>query len=64
MSAPIRFSANADISIDGLLELIDSYPGEVLLNKSDSAISLKHDFLSVEERTASVSRLLDAITPN
>ena len=63
-SGHIRFSANADINVDGLLELIDSYPGEVRLNKSDTAISLKHDFLNVNERTSSVCRVLDAISPN
>ncbi len=60
----VRFAANADIDVEGLFALIGSYPGEVRLNEAESAIMLKHDLRSPEQRAASVQHVLEAITPS
>ena len=60
----IRFEPNANINAAGLVELLDSYPGEIRLNEAESSIILKHDLKTIEQRATSVHRVLDAITPN
>ena len=63
-SGYIRFGSNAKFNIGGLVDLIESYPGQVRLNQIESAILLSHNLNSVEDRVTSVNHVLDAITPN